>query len=58
MLVRLDDARGIFDTLMPARMGQHLARAFAAYLGEDALPEAQRLAQWINAAVTVLAEQD
>ncbi len=53
-LVRLDDARGLFDMIKPARMGGHLADAFEARLGDDALRSAQRFAQWASAAVEVL----
>jgi ParB-like chromosome segregation protein Spo0J len=53
-LVRLEDAKGLFDMIKPARMGKHLADAFEACLGDDALTYAQRFAQWTAAAVEVL----
>ena len=53
-LIRLDGDRGLLDMMMPARMGRHLADAFEARLGDDALKQARRVAQWSAASVTVL----
>lgn len=53
-LIRLDDARGLLDTISPSRMGKHLAKAFRESLGDDALGEARRLAEWVASAVSEL----
>jgi ParB-like chromosome segregation protein Spo0J len=55
--IRLDEGRGILDQLVPQRMGRHLADAFEHRLGEDALSQARRFAQWTTAAVRVLEER-
>ena len=44
-LLRFRDAKGLFDMIMPARMGSHLADSFEACLGDDAPKYAQRFAQ-------------
>jgi ParB-like chromosome segregation protein Spo0J len=56
-LVALDAARGLSDLVVPSRMGRHLATAFEARLGDDALAQAQRFAEWTAAAVSVLEQR-
>jgi hypothetical protein len=56
-LVRLDDARGLLDTVAPSRMGKHLAQAYQSRLGNDALVWARRFAQWTASAVGELERQ-
>jgi hypothetical protein len=56
-LLRLDEGRGLLDMIRPARMGRHLADAFEDRLGEDALAQARRFAQWTTAAVAVLEDR-
>jgi hypothetical protein len=53
-LARLDESRSLFDMLNGARMGRHLARAFDDRLGDDALRQAQRFAEWTADAVAEL----
>jgi hypothetical protein len=55
-LARLGDSRGLLDTLMPKRMGKHVADAFADRFGETALGEARQLKGWIDRAVELLVE--
>jgi len=56
-LIRLDESRGLLDYLAPARMGRHLAAAFADRFGDDAPSQAERLAQWTGAAADLLRER-
>jgi hypothetical protein len=51
---QLQDGRGLLDSLIPARMGQHLARALRDQFGEEAITEAKRLSGWIHGAIAVL----
>jgi ParB-like chromosome segregation protein Spo0J len=55
--VRLDESRGLLDTLRPSRMGSHLADALADRLGDDALDRAQAYAQWSADAFRVLEDR-
>ena len=55
-LARLSDNRGLFDYLMPKRMGRHLAGAFVDRYGDTALSEAHQVRAWVDRAVEVIAE--
>lgn len=54
LLARLDESRGLLDYLSPSRMGRHLSQAFEDRLGDEALGQAARFAEWTAAAVREL----
>jgi hypothetical protein len=54
-LARLSDNRGLFDYLMPKRMGRHLAGAFVDRYGDGALSEVRQVKAWVDRACEVIA---
>jgi hypothetical protein len=53
----LGDSQGLWDLLMPKRMGHYLAEAFYGRFEDRALEHAERMRAWLTVAVDVLEEE-